>query len=1498
MLSTIQDGGITVQQVQGRQGQSYAGNSYKGNATSSGENNEGGQARVVKCYNCQAQESDQILDEEQLAFLTDPGIPEGQAAETTIPNTASFHTRDLDAYDSDCDDVSNAKMVLMTNLSNYSSDDISKVPHHEPYHTDMDNQSVHTMQDFKQTPIVDFTDNEITSDSNIILYSQYFVISIQHVTIPVIDDEELLILEEVSRSKILVKQNEPMSKEKKVNTNLINYAELNRLSEDFDLKGQIQEKVFVTTALQSELRRLKGKHVLDNAATITNATTIAPGMFKLDIEPLSYRLKNNRDAREDYLKKTIENTYTICGLVERARKKNHSEPLLDSACKFTKHVHELLVYVSQTCPSFTKPSEKLVVVTPMNKVKRVKFAEPLTSSSNIHKQQCMFDANHDVCFLDFVNDVNMRTKSKSKSKENQLLNIWKPTGKVFTEVGHKWKLTGRLFTIVGNSYPLTRITPTKVVHLKETTSNSGETQKLEIKVYSIRPKHRKSVGSSKKTKIVESKIANNSKPTHLWGSKATDVSSSSSLVNDRLSRLFSGIWTLDAQTYDRESLLAYELPITISPVPVAAAPRAIDIADSLVSTLIDQDAPSTNSTSQGSSSNVKPSHTLFELLGRWTKDHTIANLIGDPSRSVSMRKNAAPEGLRRNVVDAVATAIRAIHIADSAVSMSIDQDAPSTSIPSIKEQEKSLIISQGVEKSPKTPHFHDDPLHESLHKDSTSQGSSFNVRPSHTLFELIDEFSRILKNKAKLVAQGFRQEKGINFEESFAPVARIKAIRIFVANTANKNMTIFQLDVKTDFLNGHRNGFLNQKDFLIRTTHRTCISSKRPFTVLNKHHMHETPMVEKNKLDEDLQMTPVDATLYRGMIGSLMYLTSSRPDLIYVVCLCALYQAKPIEKHLHVVKRIFRYLKGTINIGFWYSRDTDISLTTYSDTDHARCQVTRLNTSGSAQFLGDKLVSLSSKKQKSTAISSTEAEYIALSRCCAQILWMRSQLTDYGFTFNKISLYCNNKSVNALCYNNVQHFKAKHIDARYHFIKEQIENGIVELYFVRTEYQLADIFTKPLPRERFNFLIEKLCMRSMSPKMLKRLTEEEDEIIHLFELRELLFQDKNLWSKSKRDEKSGSAGIEVVVVLVVGARVGVGYYGRGMIGGINTIKKIKDTDAYRFKLDKKKFRIDTEVLRKILQICPRLPNQDFVKPPSKEEMVPFIKELGCISRKSSGLYRLRPSRAQDLWGMYNKKNVDFVALLWEDFMFQADNKDISTARKENMPYPRFTKVIINHFISKDKAMSMTNRINIHTVRNDTLLGTLKFVSKTQDYQKFGALIPKEMINQDIKILKPTRLILPLLLDKLLPRKQGILIKLLQPQRDCVVIKDTPGVSVSKKKAPTKVDRGKGMDLLLESALLEDAQLKKYLKKSKKDTHMLHAIGSGDGVGFQPKVPDVPKDQYESENESWGNREDDDSNDDDSVDVSNYDDDVTNDDDDDSDADGENETSDSERTYSD
>ncbi|GKC23882.1 hypothetical protein Tco_1026032, partial [Tanacetum coccineum] len=161
----------------------------------------------------------------------------------------------------------------------------------------------------------------------------------------------------------------------------------------------------------------------------------------------------------------------------------------------------------------------------------------------------------------------------------------------------------------------------------------------------------------------------------------------------------------------------------------------------------------------------------------------------------------------------------------------------------------------------------------------------------------------------------------------------------------------------------------------------------------------------------------------------------------------------------------------TINLGLWYPKDSGIDLTAYSDAYHAGCHLDRKSTSGSVQFLGDKLVCWSSKKQNCVSISTAESEYVAVSGCCAQVLWMRTQLTDYGFFFDKVPIYCDSKSAIAISCNPLQHTRTKHID-------DHVEKGTIELYFVGTEFQLADLFTKSLPEARFKFLVEKLGMMS------------------------------------------------------------------------------------------------------------------------------------------------------------------------------------------------------------------------------------------------------------------------------------------------------------------------------------------------------------------------------------------------------------------------------------
>ncbi|GJX34409.1 hypothetical protein Tco_0245966 [Tanacetum coccineum] len=225
------------------------------------------------------------------------------------------------------------------------------------------------------------------------------------------------------------------------------------------------------------------------------------------------------------------------------------------------------------------------------------------------------------------------------------------------------------------------------------------------------------------------------------------------------------------------------------------------------------------------------------------------------------------------------------------------------------------------------------------------------------------------------------------------------------------------------------------------------------------------------RLDADLQGTPTDQTTYRRMIGGLMYLTASRPDIAFATFVCACYQARPTVKHLKEVKRIFRYLIQCYNMGLWYPKASGFELIAYSDADHAGCK-------DDCKFLGEKLVSWSSKNQDCTAMSTAEAEYVSVSACCAQVIWMRTQLLDYGYKYNKIPMYCDSKSVMAISCN-----------IRYHFIKEHVENGTVELYFVETEYQLADLFTKALPKKRFEYLVHRIAMRCMTPIQLESLAK-------------------------------------------------------------------------------------------------------------------------------------------------------------------------------------------------------------------------------------------------------------------------------------------------------------------------------------------------------------------------------------------------------------------------
>ncbi|KAK0593555.1 hypothetical protein LWI29_006532 [Acer saccharum] len=243
----------------------------------------------------------------------------------------------------------------------------------------------------------------------------------------------------------------------------------------------------------------------------------------------------------------------------------------------------------------------------------------------------------------------------------------------------------------------------------------------------------------------------------------------------------------------------------------------------------------------------------------------------------------------------------------------------------------------------------------------------------------------------------------------------------------------------------------------------------KKFGLENAKH-YDTPMSTTLKLSKDASGKDVEQSLYRGMIGSLLYLTASRPNICFSVGVCARYQANPKESHLVTVKRIIRFVNGTSNHGIWYSFDTNPSLVGFSDADWAGNCDDRKSTSGGCFFLGNNLVSWFCKKQNSISLSTAEAEYIAVGSACTQLIWMKQILADYGLEQGTLTLFCDNMSAINISKNLVQHFRTKHIDIRHNFIRELVESKTIALEHVGANDQLADLFTKPLDTLRFGNL--------------------------------------------------------------------------------------------------------------------------------------------------------------------------------------------------------------------------------------------------------------------------------------------------------------------------------------------------------------------------------------------------------------------------------------------
>nr|GEZ82535.1 copia protein [Tanacetum cinerariifolium] len=300
----------------------------------------------------------------------------------------------------------------------------------------------------------------------------------------------------------------------------------------------------------------------------------------------------------------------------------------------------------------------------------------------------------------------------------------------------------------------------------------------------------------------------------------------------------------------------------------------------------------------------------------------------------------------------------------------------------------------------------------------------------------LDKNCVVSRNKARLVAQGYNPQEGIDYDETYVPVARLEFIRILLAYACALDFKLFQMDVKSAFLNG----FIDEEVYMAQPL------GFIDFT--NPNHI---------------------CRLKKALYG-LKQAPKAWTDIVFSVCLGARFQENPKTSHLEVVKCIFRYIKGPMHLGLWYPKGSGIETIVYADSNHAGDYVDRKSTCGICMFMGCCLTSWFLKKQTALSISTTEVEYVSAGKACQQALWMKQALVDYGIRLDDIPIMCDNKGAVDLNKNPVQHSRTKHIEIRHHFLRDNVSKGNVFKEKVSSKDNIADILTKPLKCEPFIYL--------------------------------------------------------------------------------------------------------------------------------------------------------------------------------------------------------------------------------------------------------------------------------------------------------------------------------------------------------------------------------------------------------------------------------------------
>ncbi|GJT77498.1 retrovirus-related pol polyprotein from transposon TNT 1-94 [Tanacetum coccineum] len=965
--ATIHDGRVTIQPLQGRQN-SYAGGTsgIRVNDSGTGENYSG-QQRVVKCFNYQgechmarqcpkpkrkrdaswfrekfllveAQGNGKVLNEEELEFLADPGIAEGPVTQSVITYNAAYQADDLDAYDSDCDEISCSRDAVV-NQTEPSFDQLFELNNLKAELLAKDTTIEKLKANIKRLNKTSTTNN-VKKDIDEI---QTINIELEHMVTKLIAESEHLkqtykqLYDSIKPSRVQFKE----------------HAE--------SLVSQLNQKKF------------KGKDIVDNAAQVLNDTTIAPGMYKLDRVTLAPKDKNNREAHIYYLKHTMEQAAILREIVKQAKSLN-----------------------------------------------------PLDSAS-YSAYNSMFD-RHELCFLEFVFDMNASSKSKSikKAKKKE---EWKPTGKVFTKIGYNLRPTGRTFTLVENACPLTRITATNKVPLKEPIPLEVIAQEsIVTKVYTRRPKVVQIVlwyldsGCSKHMTGDRSQLTNfvhkflgtvkfgNDEIANIMGYGDFQIG------NITISRVYyveglgHNLFSI-GQFCDTDLEVAFRKHTcfvrNLEGDDLLSGSRepnlyTLSIGDMMTSSTIC--LLSKASKTKSWLWHRRLSHLNFGAINhliknslvrglpklKFEKDHLCSACAMGKSKKQSHKpksEDTNQEKLYLLHMDLCGP----MHVASingkKYILVIVDDYSRFTWVKFLASKDEALDF---IIKFLKMKQVR---LNTPVRNIRTDNGTDFVNQTLCSYYESVALLHRKTNEYEDLGKLQAKADIGIFIRYA----SKKKTYCIYNRHTRKIIETIHvDFDELTKMASEQLGSGLRLQCMTPATSSSGLVSNLIPQQPCIPPPRDDWDRLFQPIFDEyfnpltidvspvlivdapravDLADSPVSTSINQDAPSTSITSTQEQEHSLTIL------KAKPTEKHLNAVKQIFQYLKGTINMGLWYLKYSNLSLTAYTDADHRGCQDTRHSTSGSAQFLGDKLVSWSFKKQKSTAISSTEAEYIALSGC-------------------------------------------------------------------------------------------------------------------------------------------------------------------------------------------------------------------------------------------------------------------------------------------------------------------------------------------------------------------------------------------------------------------------------------------------------------------------------------------------------------------------------------